>query len=496
MVENILNSISHFYPEIAIVVTLCAVVLGDLILKKEDHTMGWVVAAGLIVSGVLVLLQGGREVSVFYDMIAVDPFASFFKIFLILASLFIVFFSMQSAELNAYRSRIGEYYMLLSGMILGMFLMVSSTNLLLMYLAFEMTSISSYVLSGFTRRSRKSAEASLKFIIFGAVSSGILLYGISLFCGITGATDFYGIQASLASGIGQPLVLSTAILMMVVGLGFKIAAVPFHFWAPDVYEGAPVPIAAFLAVASKIAGFAMMVRFFTVSFMGVEGIQASGIWTLLEGLNWNLLLGVMAALAMIVGNLTALRQENIKRMLAYSSIAHAGYILMGLVVLTQEGITAIMIYAFIYLFMNLGAFYVVMLVSNQLDSESIDDYKGLGFRAPLESVAMTVFLVALTGLPPTAGFIAKLYIFGAAVSAGWIWLVLIAAVTTVISLFYYIRVVRNIYFFKPVNRTDRLYFNPMSKVILLLLLVPSLLIGVYFSPVIEFAKNSIKIWGM
>jgi len=498
MVESVLNSISHFYPEIAIVITLCVVVVGDLFIQKENHTTGWIVMAGLVASGILVLLQTGEGVSVFNNMVAVDPFASFFKIFLILASLFVVFFSMKSDELNAYRSRIGEYYMLLSGMILGMFLMVGSTNLLLMYLAFEMTSISSYVLSGFARRSQKSAEASLKFIIFGAVSSGILLYGISLFIGITGAADLYGIQASLAAGTEQPLVLSAAILMIIAGLGFKIAVVPFHFWAPDVYEGAPIPITAFLAVASKIAAFAMMIRFFVVSFAGsgMEGMTAAGAWSLMEGVNWNVLLGVMAAMAMVVGNLTALRQDNIKRMLAYSSIAHAGYILMGLVVLTQEGITAILIYAFIYLFMNLGAFYVVILVSNKLQSESIEDYKGLGFRAPLESLGMTIFLVALTGLPPTGGFIAKLYIFGAAVSAGWIWLVTIAAVTTVISLFYYIRVVRNLYFFKPADRSDRLYFDPVSKGILLLLLVPSLLIGVYFSPVIELARNSIKMWGM
>ncbi len=475
---------------------LCVIVTTDFFLNRKDHTAGWILFGGVVFSGLFVLMQLGWEQSIFSDTIAVDPFAVFFKVVLIIVSLFIVLFSMQSGEIEAYRSRIGEYYMLLTGMILGMFLMVSATNLLLMYLAFEMTSISSYILSGFTKESRRSAEASMKFIVFGGVSSGVLLYGISLLCGITGATDIYGVNAALATGIGQPLVLSVAILMIIAGLGFKIAVVPFHFWAPDVYEGAPYTISAFLAIASKIAAFAMLIRFFTVSFIDIDSIGITGIWSVLEGVNWNLILAVTAALAMIVGNLTALRQDNIKRMLAYSSIAHAGYILMGLVVLSEEGLTAIMIYVMIYLFMNLGAFYVAMLFSDKLGSESIEDFKGLGYRAPLESVSMTIFLVALTGLPPTGGFIAKLYIFGTAISAGWIWLVLIAGVTTVISLFYYIRVVKNLFLVQPKGPVDPLVYTMSSKVILIMLLIPVLVLGVYFTPVLEFARYSMKIFGM
>ena len=203
----------------------------------------------------------------------------------------------------------------------------------------------------------------------------------------------------------------------------------------------------------------------------------------------------MAALAMIVGNLTALRQDNIKRMLAYSSIAHAGYILMGLVILGSEGLTSILIYLFIYLFMNLGGFYVAMLFSNKLKTESIERYKGLGFRAPLESVALTIFLVSLTGLPPTGGFVAKLYIFGAAISGGWIWLVTIAGITTVISLFYYIRVVRNMFFYEAEKEALNLNFDRSSRIILLMLLVPTLLLGIYFEPLIELARSSITMFG-
>ncbi|MCA1801858.1 MAG: NADH-quinone oxidoreductase subunit N [Rhodothermaceae bacterium] len=496
MVENILNSIGHFYPEISIVVTLCAVIIADLLLKRENHTISWIFLAGLTVTGLLVLQQTGINSSIFHDMAAVDPFAVFFKVILIIASFFIVLFSIKSRELDPYLSRLAEYYMLIAGMLLGMFLMVGSTNLLLIYLAFEMTSISSYVLAGFTKRALKSAEGSVKYIMYGAVSSGIMLYGISLLIGITSATDIYGVNAALAAGIEQPIILYIAILMIIVGIGFKIALVPFHFWAPDVYEGAPITITAYLSVASKVAAIALMIRLFKVSFMDAGSVQIIGDWPIFEGLNWNMLLAFMAAMAMIAGNLTALKQDNIKRMLAYSSIAHAGYILMGFVVLTDEGITAIMIYVFLYLFMNLGAFYVAMLFSNKLSTESIEKYKGLGYRAPMECIAMTIFLIALTGFPPTAGFVAKLYIFGAAISAGWIWLALIAGVTTVISLFYYIRVVRNMFFFKSDGISEPLVFDAGSKVILFLLLIPVLLFGVYFTPIIEFARYSLKMFGM
>ncbi|MGM0507308.1 MAG: NADH-quinone oxidoreductase subunit N [Bacteroidota bacterium] len=402
---------------------------------------------------------------------------------------------MNSRELDHYMERIGEYYMLITGMMIGMFLMVGSTNLLIMYLGFELTSLSSYVLVGFTKESKRSAEASMKYIIYGAVSSGVMLYGLSLLFGATGTVNIHEINEVLLAGTIQPMILNVSILMITVGLGFKIAVVPFHFWAPDVYEGAPITIAAFLAVASKIAAFGLLIRFFKVSFMDSSGISETGTWNVIEGINWPIMLAVLSALAMVVGNLTALRQDNIKRLLAYSSIAHAGYILMGLVILSEEGITSMMIYLLIYLFMNLGAFYVVLLVSNQVGTESIREYKGLGRRAPFLAVAMTIFLIALTGFPPTAGFIAKLYIFGATVHAGLYWLVFIAGLTTIVSLFYYVRIVRNIYFHAPAEGAERLTLSTGTYVTLLLLLIPVLLFGIYFTPLIEFARNSIVMFG-
>lgn len=496
MAEHTLYSMSRFLPEIIIVVALCVIIVADLLDRNKRDTTGWILLGGFTLAGVATLFQFGLNESIFYDMIAVDPFAVFFKLLLILTGIFIVIFSMQNDELTGYRSRIGEYYMLIAGMMLGMLLMAGSTNLLLIYLALEVTSISSYVLVGFTKRSLRSAEASMKYIIYGAVSSGFMLYGLSLLIGATGSTDIYGVNSALAAGAGDPLILNLAILMILVGFGFKIAVVPFHFWAPDVYEGASFTITALLAVASKIAAFAILIRFFKGSFAEATGLTEYGLWSIFEGLNWNILLAIMAALAMILGNLTALKQDNIKRMLAYSSIAHAGYLLMGLVILTAQGISTILIYLFIYLFMTLGAFYVAMLFSNKVQTESIEAYKGLGKRAPLQGIAMTIFLVSLTGIPPTGGFVAKLYIFGAAISAGWIWLVSIAGIMTVISLFYYIRVVRNLFFYEPDSRLQQLDFSLISKIILWILLIPTLLLGVYFAPVVEFAGISIQMFGM
>lgn len=495
MVEHILHSLGLYLPEIVMVLTLCVIIVADLFIEKKKYVSGVILLIGLFLAGILLFLQPAGSESVFYGMVASDPFALYFKVIILLAAFFVVLFSLNSRELEGYLDRIGEYYMLIAGMVFGMLMMVGTANLLLMFLALEITSISSYVLAGFTKRSERSSEASLKYIIYGAVSSGIMLYGLTLLIGITSATDIYSVNASLIQGVDQTLLLNLSILLIIVGFGFKIAIVPFHFWAPDVYEGTSFPVAALLAVASKTAAFGMLIRFFTVSFIDSAGISPDGSWTIVSGLHWELLLGVMAALAMILGNLTALKQDNIKRMLAYSSIAHAGYLLMGFVILTSEGVATIMMYLFIYLFMNLGAFYVALLFANKTGIESIEEYKGLGIRAPLAGVSLTIFLVSLTGLPPTAGFVAKLYIFGAAVNAGWIWLVAIAGITTVISLFYYIRVVRNMFFYQPKPDLKPIYFNGFTKTILYALLVPTLALGIYFSPLLTAVRDSISMIG-
>jgi NADH-quinone oxidoreductase subunit N len=406
-------------------------------------------------------------------------------------------FSIYSSEVQQTIKRVGEYYSLLVAMTLGMFLMTGASNLLMMVLAMELTSLSSYILAGYTREAPDSSEASMKYIIFGAVSSGVMLYGISILFGLTGSLDYAAINKILTLRLPSYLALLTATVLIIVGFGYKISAVPFHFWTPDVYEGAPITITAFLSVASKAAGFAMMIRFFKVVFMDPAILTLSaGMWASIFAFDWNRVLAILCVLTMTLGNLIAVWQDNLKRLLAYSSIAHAGYMLMGVVILSDKGIAAVLIYFIMYLFMNLGAFYIVMLVANKTGSEDISAYRGLGYRAPLLGVAMAVFLISLTGLPPTAGFIGKLYLFAAVLDAKWIWLAVVGVVNSVISLYYYARVLRYMFLRDPAEKSSSFQVMKTEIVLVLVLTIPTILFGLYFTPLVDWANISVQMFGI
>ena len=457
------------------------------------------VVVGLVTTLGLVIAQWGVSTTVFGNMFAVDAFASFFDLVILTSAILIVLFSQWSSELKSRPRPMGEFFALIVGMTLGMMLMAGANNLLMMYLSLELSSISSYILSGYTREAPDSSEASLKYVIYGAFSSGMMLYGISILYGLTGSLDLGMINQELpgviARGGSSVYALMIAGVLAMAGFGYKISAVPFHFWAPDVYEGAPITITAFLSVASKAGGFAMMIRFFKVTFIDTAGPSLPvGTWATLNGFAWYHLVAVLSVLTMTVGNLVALWQTNMKRMLAYSSIAHAGYLLMGVVVMNNQGLAAVLIYFVVYLFMNLGAFYVVMLIADKIGSEDMEDYKGLGPRAPFLTVSLSIFLISLTGLPPTAGFIGKLYLFAAALNDGWIWLAVIAAINSVIALYYYIRVMKNMYLEKGEISTA-ISFSIPQKALLMVLVVPVLLLGVYFTPLSDLAQACVKIVG-
>lgn len=497
MLEQILESTRSFHPELALTAALCTIILVDLVSRGNRALPALAGIAGTLAAGYLVLSQEPGSGSVFSHMIAVDDFSRYFKLVILLSAFVVQLFSLQSSELKARRMGTGEYNALLTAMTLGMVLMAGASHLLMMYLALELTSISSYLLAGYTRDADDSAEASLKYVIYGAVASGMMLYGMSVLYGLTGSLDIYGINTVLsAGGVGLPALIIAGILIT-VGFGYKISAVPFHFWTPDVYEGAPVTITALLSVASKAAGFAMMIRFFRVTFLDIMmGPSPAAGWAILGGFQWNEVLAVMAVLTMTLGNLVALWQNNLKRLLAYSSIAHAGYMLLGVAAMSDAGISAVMIYFAVYLFMNLGAFYVVMLVADKTGSEEIDAYAGLGHRAPFIGVAMTVFLLSLTGLPPTAGFVGKLYIFSALIGAKLIWLVVIGALNSVVSLYYYVRVLRNMFLKEPAAGAPAVRFSTAEIALVLALLVPTLLLGLYFGPLVEFAQASVTMFGL
>ena len=496
MGEQILHDLSFFGPEVALTCTFLAAIVADLMFRRTPAAVVGVVLAGLTVAGVLLLQQSGTTVSIFSNMIAVDPFAWFFKLVILLSAVFVVLFSLSSSELNTPGRKLGEYYLLLPALTLGLMLMAGAGNLLMMYLAIELSSLTSYILTGYTREAPDSSEASLKYVIFGALSSGLMLYGISILYGLAGSLDLYAINQALVGGGVNRVALLIAGMLMMAGLGYKISAVPFHFWTPDVYEGAPITITAFLSVASKAGGFAMMIRFFKVTFIDTQVVSLpAGGWATLQGFEWYHMVAGLSVLTMTVGNLVALWQNNLKRMLAYSSIAHAGYMLMGLVVLNSNGLAAVMIYFVVYLFMNLGAFYVVMLIANKTGSEDVEDYRGLGARAPFVMVALAAFLVALTGLPPTAGFVGKLYLFAALINDGWVWLALVGALNSVISLYYYVRVFRNIFLRTTEQEQSPLRFGKLQTALVLVLLIPTILLGVYFTPLVELAQASVRMFG-
>ncbi|MBI3577911.1 MAG: NADH-quinone oxidoreductase subunit N [Ignavibacteriales bacterium] len=480
MVEQTLQSLSQFLPETTLTITFCVVIVAGLIFRNTPKITPVISLLGILLATVFAVRQMGTSQPVFSMMIVVDPFAVFFKLLVGSTAVLILLFSIYSQEVQSTLKRLAEYSSLLVAMTLGM------------------TSLSSYILAGYTKEAPDSSEASLKYIIYGALSTGLMLYGISILFGLTGATDVYAINRALAATSVNSVALLVAAILIIAGFGYKISAVPFHFWTPDVYEGAPITITAFLSVASKAAGFAMLIRFFKISFIDFNmlAVHAGGVWSLLQGFEWNKILAILSVLTMTLGNLVAVWQNNLKRLLAYSSIAHAGYMLMGVVVLSDKGLAAVLVYFMVYLFMNLGAFYVVMLVANKTGSEDIDSYKGLGYRSPFISVAMVVFFISLAGLPPTAGFIGKLFLFAALLDARWIWLAIVGALNSVISLYYYVRVVRNMFLRDPEGSTEQIRFSLPQMAILLLLLVPTLLFGLFYSPIVELANASVLMFGV
>ena len=487
-------SINLFRPETTLVVTFILAMILDIILKKSKNIAAYTAITGLLVTGFFLIQQTGITYQAFSNLLVVDPFGQFLKILILLSSLLIIVFSFFSEELHKEHTRLGEYYTLITGMTFGMFLLIGAANLIMIYIAIETMSISSYVLSGYTREVKRASEASLKYVIFGAVSSGIMIYGISILFGITGSLNLFIINQFLADNIVSNMPLLVAVLLILAGFGYKISAVPFHFWTPDIYEGAPVTITAYLSVASKAAGFAVLIRFIKTAFAD-STITSTAIWGLHNEIDWHALIALLSILSMTIGNLVAVWQNNLKRMLAYSSIAHAGYLLMAVSVLNDNGISSLLIYFFFYMLMNLGAFFIVQVISNRLESENIEDYNGLGYRSPVIGVCLTLFLVSLTGLPPTAGFIGKLYVFASVIKSGYLWLAVIGVINSVISLYYYMRVVRNMYLRNVEGSgAEHIQYSPTIIIIVLLLAIPTLVFGFYFSPVIDWANNSINIF--
>ena len=486
-----LNSLALFWPELLLSVTILVAIIADLFYdRKDSFKVAFWSLGGMFLAYIAIRLQNIEPTSLFMDTVAHDPFSQFFKILILISTAIVMLMSLVSGELKKYR--IGEYFSIMTIMTFGLFLMSSSIDILMVYLSIEIVSIMSFFLAGYLKRNSLSNEASLKYVIYGAFSSGIMLYGLSILFGLTGTTNFFEMQKAISFlGAESNLALILSTVFILVGFGYKISAVPFHFWTPDVYEGSPTTITAYLSIAPKAAGFALMLRFFNQVF-GSMPENAATSWSAINGLPWPELIAVLSAATMTLGNLVAIQQNNVKRMLAYSSIAHAGYMMMAIPMMSNSSIEGIMMYLTMYLFMNLGAFFVVIYVKDHVGGEEFNNFDGLGWKMPYVAIPMTLFMVALTGLPPTAGFVGKFYIFAAVIESGskFYWLAFVGAINSVISLYYYIRVVKHMYLLG--ERSDE-FINPSSKLvlgILLVLAVPSFVFGWYFSPIAEWVTRS------
>lgn len=452
-------------PELIIILTFIIVAIFDLFNSIQKTFTAWLTIVGCAIALYVSvdMLQAGTEGTEFSNMIQVDKYSLFFNVIFLVSTILVVLISMN--YLGRTDKRQGEYYLLILLATLGMMLMASGNELIVVFLGLELMSLSLYVLAGYFQRSMASSEAGMKYLLLGAFASGFFLYGIALIYGGAGTTSIPKIASAITVNATSPLLLS-GMFLLVVGFGFKVALVPFHQWAPDVYEGAPTSIAAFISAGPKAAGFAAFLRIFLEALQNIQS-------------EWIVVVTILAALTMTVGNLVAIAQRNIKRMLAYSSIAHAGYVLVGLAAANKDGISSAMFYLLVYCIMNIGAFGAVILARTE-DGESlmISDYAGLGFKKPLLALFMTLMLLSLAGFPPTAGFVGKFYIFRSAVESGQIWLVIIGAINTAISAFYYLRVVVAMYMREPEAELDFHPYPGLLIVALTLAAIGVVLIGI------------------
>jgi NADH-quinone oxidoreductase subunit N len=493
-----LTSLRYFIPELTLVLTLVFVLIWDLVLKghrDRDRLLPMLAIAGFFLAGFFTIrLADAPEGSLFSGMLALDPFGLLCRLIFIATAIIVALLVVPSRELaGVHRS---ELFMFLVGATLAMMWMATSINLLMIYLALETVSIASYVMVGYLRRERLSNEASLKYILFGAVSTGAMLYGMSFIFGLTGSLDLYEIRQALGStgalaDAGPALLFS--VVLVLAGIGFKTAAVPFHFWCPDVYTGAPTPVTAFLSVGPKVAGFAVLIRFFFIGMAEPVGQETFLTFQMVGGVDWQKILIVLSVATMSLGNVAALLQTNLKRLLAYSSIAHAGYILMGAAALSGKGIQAMLAYMVIYLFMNLGAFLVVIAIYDNIGSFELRDYAGFWRRSPRLTVATGIFLLSLMGIPPFAGFLAKFYIFAAVIRAELGWFAVIGVLNAAVAVYYYMKILIVMILGgeeTPVPHAVELH--PIYSGLLFVLLVPNIIglfLGGYLDRLTEYSQR-------
>jgi proton-translocating NADH-quinone oxidoreductase chain N len=459
---NILDTFKFILPETILLLFALGILIYSLF-TKNGNFLGALALAAVVLASLCLPQARASHAGLFFNMLTDDAFSLFFKVVSLFVAGLIVLVSMGYKALSGEHA--GEYYFLLLVAAIAMLLAVSSNNLLMIYIALEMLSLVSYILVGFFKKDNLSSEGALKYFLFGALSTGVMLYGISLIYGLFGTTDLTIISQTLIAGQVNILVASVLLLLILAGLCFKCGLVPFHMWVPDAYQGAPTAVTAFISVGPKAVGFAVLLRIFTKNFFPLYA-------------NWADIAMLISIFTMTIGNIIAISQTNIKRMMGYSSIAQAGYILIGVVVGTASGMQGVLYYILAYVLMNLGAFGCVVLVSNSVRSDAIEDYAGLYKKDPVSAFCLSVFLLSLAGIPPLAGFFAKFLIFAAAIESKFIFLAIVGAVNSVIAVYYYVKVIKYMYLHEPKSKDMEKTSAPL-QIAVAITLVGVLVIGLF-----------------
>jgi NADH-quinone oxidoreductase subunit N len=465
-------------PEVILVLTVLVVLATDLLALRGlelrfRHLVGAMISCVGCAVAIAWMLALPQQANFLEGMLVVNPLTQFVKVALLALTISTILISVDTD----FTTHVGEYLALILLAAVGMMFLVSSEDILMIFISLELTSLSLYILTAFNKRNPKSAEAALKYFLFGGMSAAFTLFGLSLLYGLSGATNLGEIAASITGPKLDPL-LVVAIVMTVIDFGFKVAVVPFHLWAPDAYQGAPAPSAAFIASGSKVAGFFIFARVMMFGFKGAEG---SGGWhAYVPG--WVPVLAILAAASMLVGNLAAIVQSSVRRLLAYSAIAHAGYMLLGVVPHGDQSLAALIYYVITYGLSTLGAFGVVSIVEGRAGGDRLSDFVGLSRRAPILSFCMLIFMLSLAGIPPLAGFFGKFYVFASVLSPdpanlGLLWLVVVALAMSAVSLYYYLQVLKQIYIAEPGPQESTMPIPLLSQIALLLLALSVIVLG-------------------
>ena len=483
MIQQLFGYLSYYVPEVICVILMTALLVAESSVKEEHSSRGKIIGFSLfgllICLGFLFSNLGEAPVHIFHNAITIDPFSTLIKIIMVLGTMGSIFLSFSSKDI--YTNLKSEFAIMAIGVLIGGMLLASANNMLTLYLGIETLSILSYVMSSLKRDESTSTEAGMKYALYGGLSAGIALYGMSHLYGVLGSIQFVEMMVKLPTlqGLNLAIVLTSFVLFF-VGIGYKISLFPFHMWTPDVYQGSPIPVTAFFAIVPKMAGLAALVRISMIFFTQVQILNISWVGFMLA----------ISAMTMTVGNVTAIGQTSVKRLLAFSSIGHVGLMVLGVVVLNEVGVRAILFYGIAYLFMTLIAFYITSHLSDMYGTDSNDVFKGLIYKHPMMAIVMAGVLFSLAGMPPFSGFVAKFNIFSVIIEKKMYGIAIVAAINSVIALYYYVKLAKTMIFGQSDGEVKVAGFTTANQAVIVVLFIPVLLLGVFWEKVMILSGNA------